>query len=256
LFQLGESFQLETNQEGIEPGRDGENSFADQSAQANARLSLRPNFCGDGQQQQIREKNSINGGYESSGDACAHLLNVIEMLHDLDEADGGARHAKGRGIPRSGFVKGGGAIRLRGESFYIRVEQSFDGFFSDSIHGQTQGFAKKGIFNLFGVVFERNNASGSGGASQSDKRFDDLPVLILGSAEHQWEHAQRKFRLRQRHADEHRTGCACEYDEGGRQLADVIPLDAFGAHAEAKGGSGQEYARYRSEIGSCCDFHP
>jgi hypothetical protein len=59
-------------------------------------------LAGEGQEEEIGDADAVDGGDKGDGDAAAHFLNVVQMLHHLDEpqhraenADGG-REASGR----------------------------------------------------------------------------------------------------------------------------------------------------------------
>ena len=52
-------------------------------------------FSGQREEKEIRNADSIDGGDKRNGNAAAHFLDIVEMLHDLDEAEHRAEDADG-----------------------------------------------------------------------------------------------------------------------------------------------------------------
>ncbi len=64
-------------------------------------------FAGDGQGDEVGEADTVDGGDEGDGDASADFVDLIEMLHDLNEAEDGADDSDGWGKASGGFIDAG-----------------------------------------------------------------------------------------------------------------------------------------------------
>ena len=53
-------------------------------------------LAGEGQKEKIGDADAIDGGHKGHGDAAAHFLNIVQMLHHLDQAEHRAENADGR----------------------------------------------------------------------------------------------------------------------------------------------------------------
>jgi hypothetical protein len=56
-----------------------------------------------GKEKNVGQANPINRGNEGDRNSLAHLRDVLEMLHDLNQAQHGADNADGWGVSASGF---------------------------------------------------------------------------------------------------------------------------------------------------------
>ena len=62
---------------------------------------------------EVGEADAVDGGDEGNSDSTAHFINLIEVLHDLNEAEYGADDANGGSKSSGGFIDAGQlALRL------------------------------------------------------------------------------------------------------------------------------------------------
>ncbi len=54
-----------------------------------------PQLPCDRKEEEICQADSIDGGDECHGDAAAHFIDLVEMLHDLNQAENGADNSYG-----------------------------------------------------------------------------------------------------------------------------------------------------------------
>ena len=67
-------------------------------------------LAGGGQEEEIGGADAVDGGDEGDGDAAADLIDVVEVLHDLDEAEHRADDADGGREAAGGLEDGGNAL--------------------------------------------------------------------------------------------------------------------------------------------------
>ena len=69
-------------------------------------------FAGEGQKEEIGDADSVDGGDEGDGDAAADFMNVVQMLHDLNQSQHRAENA-------DGGRKASGRLEDRGQPLFV-----------------------------------------------------------------------------------------------------------------------------------------
>ena len=139
--------QLDFEHARIHALEDGDHAFEHHLAALLVLVQADAHLAGEGQEEEIGDADSVDGGDEGDGDAAAHLLDVVEVLHHLDQpqhraenADGGRESAGGledRGKPL--FALGGG---IEADAHDLA---QFGGL--GAVDGQHEGLLEKGILD-------------------------------------------------------------------------------------------------------------
>ena len=115
-------------------------------------------FAGEGEEEEVGDADAVDGSHEGDSDTAADLLNVVEVLHDLDESEDGAEDADGGGEAAGGLEDGGEAFF----DFGGGVEADLHDFAQlaglGAVDGERQGLAKEGVFDGLQIVVERDDA--------------------------------------------------------------------------------------------------
>ena len=108
--------QLDLEHARIHAFEDRDHAFQHHLAAVLAVADADAHLAGEGQKEQVGDAHAVDGGDKGHGDAAAHFLDVVQMLHHLDQAEHRAENADGgreaagrledRGQPL--FVFGGG----------------------------------------------------------------------------------------------------------------------------------------------------
>ena len=138
-------------------------------------------FAGEGQEEEIGDAHAVDGGHEGHGDAAAHFLHVVEMLHHLDEAEHRAENA-------DGGREAAGRLEDRGQPFFVfgdGVEADahdlaqFGGL--GAVDGQHEGLLEKRILDGLQIGVERDDAVAAGLVGEGDQQVDELVVAACGA---------------------------------------------------------------------------
>ncbi len=103
VFRLEEGAQLGFEQFGIHTFGDADDAFEDEFHIFQSAFEPGFDFGVGGQKDKIRQGDTVNGGYKSDGDSVADALDILQMLHDLNEAKDSADDANGGSVAAGGF---------------------------------------------------------------------------------------------------------------------------------------------------------
>ncbi len=133
---------------GIHAFENGNNAFEGHLAQDLHIAGADFHLAGDGQIEEVGGAHAVNGGDESDGNAAADFVNLVEVLHGLDEAENRADDAN------RGSEAAGGLEDLRNLFFVfgLIVELEFDHFAEflgfGAIDGQHEGFSEERVIDF------------------------------------------------------------------------------------------------------------
>ena len=118
---------------------------------------LDPHLAGEGQKEEIGDAHSVNGGHKGYGDSAADFLNVVEMLHHLDQAEHRAENSDGRRKAASGLEDRWAAVL----GFHRGVEADPHDLAQlgglGAVHGEHERLLEKWILDGPQVGVERNH---------------------------------------------------------------------------------------------------
>ena len=92
---LQEAGQLDFEHARIDAFEDGDHAFEHHLAALVVFVHADAHLAGKGQEEEIGGADAIDGGDKGDGDAAADLLNVVQVLHDLNQSQNGAEDADG-----------------------------------------------------------------------------------------------------------------------------------------------------------------
>ena len=173
------ALQLGLDHAGIQAFQDGDHAFQHHLPH----LVLGPNadleLAGGGQEEQVGGAHAVNRGDEGHGDAAAHFVNVVQVLHHLDEAQDRPDNAN-RGRESAGRLEHlGNALFVLGLIIQFKLHHlaQFLGF--GAVHRQHQRLAKEGLLDVFEFAVERHNAFLAGLMGKADDFFNQFLRVCL-----------------------------------------------------------------------------
>ncbi len=130
-------------------------------------------LAGEGQEEEIGDADSVDGGDEGDGDAAADLVDVVEMLHDLDESQHRAEDA-------DGGRESSGRFEDRGEPLFV-LRDGVEADLHDlaqfvglgAVDGQHEGLLEKGILDGLQIAVQRDDAVAAGLVGEGDQQMNE-----------------------------------------------------------------------------------
>ena len=140
-----------------------------------------------GKTEKVGQSNAVDGGDEGDGDTTPDLGDVVEVLHDLDQAENGSDDSdRGRETSR-GFEN----LRDVFFVFSLVIQLEFHHLLKllrlGAVNGQHQRLFQEGIFDLLDFAIERNDAFLAGFLRVAHD-FADLQMRILALVEEDRSH--------------------------------------------------------------------
>jgi len=166
--------QLCFNHSGIHTFNDGDDTF-ERHFTANLFLADADfDFSRTREKEKVRHADAINCGNEGDGDAASDFADVIEVLHDLNEAENGADDADCRREATSGFEHSGDVVLVFGLIVELEFHHFANFLWLGAVHSEHEGFFEKRIGHGAEFRVERNDAALAGFIGESDDFADEL----------------------------------------------------------------------------------
>ena len=205
---------------------------------ANANFEL----AGRRQKKQVGGAHAVNRGDESHGDAAPDFINVIQVLHHLDESENRADDADG-GRKSSGSLENlGYAFLVLGLIIEFKLHHLAKFLRLGAIHGQHQGFAKEWFFDVFEVAIERHNSFLAGSMRKSDNFLHQVLRIALCIEEDIAQLFEAGNNDAERELQHHGADGPAKHNHRGRRLDDLGKLSAFEQQARQNSHDGNQHS--------------
>ncbi len=235
-----EAGQLDFEHARVHAFEDGDHAFQHHLAALLSVADADAHLAGEGQEEEIGDAHAVDGGDKGDGDAAAHLLNVVQMLHDLNQPQHRAENADG-GREASGRLEDRGQplFALRGGVQADAHDLAQLGGLG-AVHGQHQGLLEEGILNGLQVGVQRDDAVAAGLVGEGDQQADELVVVLARRGKDVRQAAECGHHRGERKLEQHRAQGAAKDDQGRGGLQDLAQVAAFDQQPGNNAGNGQE----------------
>src|SRR5690606_6169652 len=144
-------------------------------------------FAGDGQGDDVRYGQAVNRGHEGHGDAAPQLGGIVQVGHDVNQAQHGSDDSDSGGVRAHRFDHGDGDLGMLLESFQFGFHDAEEHGGIDAVHYQGQSLAGEGIGMGFGLGFQRHDAVLARELTQLGEFGDGLFMIRFGRGDHDLE---------------------------------------------------------------------
>src|SRR4029077_20506060 len=110
--------------------------------------SWNSNFPGGGKQEQIRRPDSVNRGHKCHRNSPPHLIDVVQMLHDLNQSENGSDDPNRWGKSSGGFKDSGNVVLVLSLLLQFHLHHFSQLSRLGPIHGEHQRLPHERVLNL------------------------------------------------------------------------------------------------------------
>jgi hypothetical protein len=161
-------------------------------------------FVGRRQEEKVRRTHAIDGRHKCHGNSPAHLVDILQMLHHLNQSQDGADNAHRGSISTGCFVHLGLGFRPVLLHGHLEFHHLADSVQIGAVHRQVQRLAQKFVRDAICVLFERHDAVLARLGGKADDFINGLLRLLAPFNEHRAEVPDGPYEHRKRSSDQRR----------------------------------------------------